>query len=201
MTPSVPLRVQPSAKSNRTIIYNAIRDTCLAGGANSKQREAALEALDKAPNTVRHFIILFRDAGCQYRGLYTFEQDAQVIERIHGIGPKLVRNKMIENFFKYNSGSKRFSKIPTTQHLSVSVDAVSMYQNYWQARHAPHSAPLNSTMSRSATLGSVSSIASQHHQQTPVKTGAGLNNSKRNANEQENESVDINQTTATNNDD
>ncbi|KAK3579812.1 hypothetical protein CHS0354_021003 [Potamilus streckersoni] len=124
------LFVKPSSKSNRHIIINALSHCCLAGSVNTELKNKVLEELAKSD--AKHFIILFRDAGCQYRGLYAYNPDVDEISKIHGVGPKHFNNKMIEKYFKYNSGSKSFSCVTSTKHLSVSIDAIVLHNTVWK---------------------------------------------------------------------
>ncbi|KAL3891227.1 hypothetical protein ACJMK2_003490 [Sinanodonta woodiana] len=124
------LFVKPSSKSNRHIIINALSHCCLAGSVNTELKNKVLEELAKSD--AKHFIILFRDAGCQYRGLYAYNPEVDEISKIHGVGPKHFNNKMIERYFKYNSGSKSFSCVTSTKHLSVSIDAIVLHNAVWK---------------------------------------------------------------------
>ena len=47
-----------------------------------------------------HFVILFRDAGMTYRGLYTYNIEREEVLKIHGVGPKQLTPKMFERFYK-----------------------------------------------------------------------------------------------------
>ena len=49
----------------------------------------------------KHFIILFRDAGLQYRGVYTYYPEREEVFKIQGVGPKQLTNKTIERFYKW----------------------------------------------------------------------------------------------------
>ncbi|XP_069106488.1 calmodulin-regulated spectrin-associated protein 1-like isoform X2 [Argopecten irradians] len=124
------LFVKPSSKSNRHIIINAISHCCLAGSVNSEMKAKVLEEMAKSD--AKHFIILFRDHSCQYRSVYEYYPETEDIYKIHGIGPKQITNKMIEKFYKYNSGSKGFSEISSTKHISVSIDAVAIQSALWK---------------------------------------------------------------------
>lgn len=53
-----------------------------------------------AKSDAKHFLILFRDHSCQFRGLYSFDPDSEDSIKIHGIGPKQITSKMIERFYK-----------------------------------------------------------------------------------------------------
>ncbi|KAI8776658.1 calmodulin-regulated spectrin-associated protein 1, partial [Biomphalaria glabrata] len=128
------LFVKPSAKSNRHIIINALSHCCLAGSVNTEMKNKVLDELAKCE--ANHFLILFRDAGCQYRGLFIFYPETEEAFKIHGVGPKHITNKMCEKFYKYNSGAKSFMEITSTKHLSVSVDAVVLQGTVWKTSKA-----------------------------------------------------------------
>ncbi|XP_066269162.1 calmodulin-regulated spectrin-associated protein 1-like isoform X1 [Branchiostoma lanceolatum] len=64
------LFVKPSTKSNRHIIINALKDCCLAGEVNNQVKGKVLEAL--AMSGSNHYVILFRDARCQFRAVYSY---------------------------------------------------------------------------------------------------------------------------------
>jgi len=58
-----------------------------------------------AKSTAVQFIILFRDAGMQYRGLYTYNPDDTsggeiILTKIHGTGPSKLSSRVMEKFFK-----------------------------------------------------------------------------------------------------
>ena len=53
-----------------------------------------------ARSTTKHFLILFRDHGCQYRGLYSFDPDAEEAYKIIGVGPRQLGSSMVERFYK-----------------------------------------------------------------------------------------------------
>jgi calmodulin-regulated spectrin-associated protein len=53
-----------------------------------------------ARSTAKHFLILFRDAGCQYRGLYSFDPDSEEAYKIVGVGPRQLTSEMVEKFYK-----------------------------------------------------------------------------------------------------
>ncbi|KAK3087075.1 hypothetical protein FSP39_001312 [Pinctada imbricata] len=129
------LFVKPSAKSNRHIIINSITQCILAGPVNADQKNKVLEELAKSD--AKHFVILFRDHSCQYRSLYSFDPDMEEAHKIHGVGPKQLTNKMIERFYKYNSGGKNFSEVTSTKHLSVSIDAVVIHNALWKTSKVP----------------------------------------------------------------
>uniref|UniRef100_A0A8C2XWT7 CKK domain-containing protein n=1 Tax=Capra hircus TaxID=9925 RepID=A0A8C2XWT7_CAPHI len=122
---------EPSAKSNKHIIQNALAHCCLAGKVNEGQKKKILEEMEKSD--ANNFLILFRDSGCQFRSLYAYCPDTEEISKLAGIGPKSVTKKMIEGLYKYNSDRKQFSHIPAKT-LSASVDAITIHSHLWQAK-------------------------------------------------------------------
>lgn len=122
---------EPSAKSNKHIIQNALAHCCLAGKVNEGQKKKILEEMEKSD--ANNFLILFRDSGCQFRSLYTYCPETEEINKLTGIGPKSITKKMIEGLYKYNSDRKQFSHIPAKT-LSASVDAITIHSHLWQTK-------------------------------------------------------------------
>ncbi|XP_072560132.1 calmodulin-regulated spectrin-associated protein 2-like isoform X2 [Paramormyrops kingsleyae] len=122
---------EPSAKSNKHIIQNALAHCCLAGKVNEGQKNKILEEMEKSE--ANNFLILFRDSGCQFRSVYTYFPETEEITKLAGIGPKTITHKMIEGLYKYNSDRKQFSHIPAKT-MSASVDAVTIYSHLWQTK-------------------------------------------------------------------
>ncbi|XP_032426756.1 calmodulin-regulated spectrin-associated protein 1a isoform X2 [Xiphophorus hellerii] len=122
---------EPSSKSNKPIIINAIAHCCLAGKVNEVQKNVTLEELEKCESN--HLFILFRDGGCQFRAIYTYSPDTEVIIKYTGIGPRAITQKMIDKLYKYNSDRKQFTVIPAKT-VSVSVDALTIHNHLWQIR-------------------------------------------------------------------
>ncbi|XP_030063469.1 calmodulin-regulated spectrin-associated protein 1 isoform X2 [Microcaecilia unicolor] len=125
---------EPSSKSNKHIIHNAISHCCLAGKVNESQKNSILEELEKCDSN--HYIILFRDAGCQFRALYSYYPDSEEIYKLTGMGPKSITKKMIDKLYKYSSDRKQFNVIPSKT-MSVSVDALTIHNHLWQAKRPP----------------------------------------------------------------
>merc|ERR1712008_286906 len=110
---------EPTTKSNRTIVLNAIEFVVFPGVVNADTRNRVLDVIDRCD--CPHFLLLFRDAKCQFRGLYAYYPDTEEVYKIYGTGPKQVTENMFETFFKYNSGGKKFTKIHTKS-LTVTID-------------------------------------------------------------------------------
>ncbi|CAG5864153.1 unnamed protein product [Menidia menidia] len=122
---------EPSAKSNKHIIQNALAHCCLAGKVNEAQKNKILEEMEKSG--ANNFLVLFRDAGCQFRSLYTYCPEMEEINKLAGIGPKSITRKMVDGLYKYNSDKKQFSQIPAKT-MSASVDAVTIHNHLWQTK-------------------------------------------------------------------
>ncbi|KAM6902080.1 calmodulin-regulated spectrin-associated protein 1a [Xenentodon cancila] len=122
---------EPSSKSNKPIIINAIAHCCLAGKVNEIQKNVILEELEKCESN--HLIILFRDSGCQFRAIYSYSPDTEEIIKFTGTGPRSISHKMIDKLYKYSSDRKQFTVIPAKT-VSVSVDALTIHNYLWQVK-------------------------------------------------------------------
>lgn len=122
---------EPSAKSNKFIIHNALSHCCLAGKVNEPQKNRILEEIEKSK--ANHFLILFRDSSCQFRALYTLSGETEELSRLAGYGPRTVTPAMVEGIYKYNSDRKRFTQIPAKT-MSMSVDAFTIQGHLWQTK-------------------------------------------------------------------
>ena len=89
---------EPTSKSNRTIVLNAIEYVVFPGVVNAETRNRVLDVIDRCD--CPHFLLLFRDAKCQFRGLYAYYPDTEEVYKIYGTGPKQVTENMYECFFK-----------------------------------------------------------------------------------------------------
>ncbi|KAI6173630.1 Patronin [Aphelenchoides besseyi] len=123
-------------KSNRPLIMNALQYSVFPGAVSNDQRNKVQAAL--AQSDSKHFLLLFRDQRSQYRGLYTWDQQSDTIYRIDGAGPKIVKEEMMQQMFKYDSGNKHFNHIPT-KHLSATIDGFTLLDHFWNKPKIPHS--------------------------------------------------------------
>lgn len=80
------------------IILNAVEYCVFPGAVNMQAKRLVLEEIQRAE--VKHFLILFRDAGCQFRALYSYCPETEEIIKLYGTGPKLVTDRMFDKFFK-----------------------------------------------------------------------------------------------------
>ncbi|XP_034402638.1 calmodulin-regulated spectrin-associated protein 1-B-like [Cyclopterus lumpus] len=122
---------EPSSKSNKPIIINAIAHCCLAGKVNETQKNVILEELEKCESN--HLIILFRDGGCQFRAIYSYSPDTEEIIKFTGTGPRSIGRKMIDKLYKYSSDRKQFNVVPAKS-VSVSVDALTIHNQLWHVK-------------------------------------------------------------------
>ncbi|XP_017760212.1 PREDICTED: patronin isoform X9 [Eufriesea mexicana] len=122
---------QPTTKSNRGIMLNAVEYCVFPGTVNKEAKRRVLDEIARSES--KHFLILFRDAGCQFRALYSYCPDREDVSKLYGIGPKQVTDKMFDKFFKYNSGAKCFSQVHT-KHLTVTIDAFTIHNSLWQGK-------------------------------------------------------------------
>ncbi|XP_026159369.1 calmodulin-regulated spectrin-associated protein 3-like isoform X2 [Mastacembelus armatus] len=120
---------EPSFKSNKFIIHNALSRCCLAGKVNETQKNKIIEEMEKSP--ANHFLILFRDSSCQFRGVYTMNPDSQELIRLAGMGPRTISSTQVESIYKYSSDRKQFSTIPSKT-MGMSVDAFTIPSHLWQ---------------------------------------------------------------------
>ncbi|XP_014677218.1 PREDICTED: calmodulin-regulated spectrin-associated protein 2-like [Priapulus caudatus] len=123
------LFVKPSGKSNRTIVTNAISHRCLAGTVNADTKRRVLDTLARSDRT--HFLVLFRDAGCQFRSLYAHDGERDRVTKLYGSGPRVITHAMMSRFYKYESGAKQFVEIHS-KHLSATIDALTIDDRFWQ---------------------------------------------------------------------
>lgn len=96
--PTLKLYAKVQPKSNRSLIMNALQYSVFPGAVSNDQRNKVQAAL--AQSDSKHFLVLFRDHKCQYRGLYTWDQQSDTVQRIEGTGPKIAKEEMMSLMFK-----------------------------------------------------------------------------------------------------
>lgn len=81
---------------------NAIEYCVFPGEVNRNAKNRILEEINRADATnSKHFLVLFRDARCQFRALYSYFPENEEVTKVCGTGPKQVTEKMFDKFFKY----------------------------------------------------------------------------------------------------
>ncbi|KAF3858367.1 hypothetical protein F7725_011568 [Dissostichus mawsoni] len=111
---------EPSAKSNKHIIQNALAHCCLAGKVNEGQKNKILDEMEKSE--ANNFLVCVQ-----------LLPETEEITKLAGIGPRSITTKMIEGLYKYNSDRKQFSQIPAKT-MSASVDAITIASHLWQTK-------------------------------------------------------------------
>ncbi|KAF1746918.1 hypothetical protein GCK72_023376 [Caenorhabditis remanei] len=134
--PTHKLFAKTVTKSNRGLINNALQFSVFPGAVNNATRQATITQM--ASSSSKHFLLLFRDQKCQYRGLYTWDEVSDTAVKISGQGPPKCTEAMMNMMFKYDSGAKNFSQI-ATKHLSATIDGFAILDQYWQKPRIPHS--------------------------------------------------------------
>lgn len=89
---------QPATKSNRGIILNAVEYCVFPGVVNRDAKQKVLDKINRSE--AKHFLILFRDAGCQFRALYSYWPENESVIKLYGTGPSQVDEFMFDKFFK-----------------------------------------------------------------------------------------------------
>nr|XP_032802805.1 calmodulin-regulated spectrin-associated protein 1-like [Petromyzon marinus]XP_032802806.1 calmodulin-regulated spectrin-associated protein 1-like [Petromyzon marinus] len=126
------LFVEPSSKTNRSLVQNAVSHCCLAGKVNENQKLKVLQELEMCD--APHFLILFRPGGgWQFRALYAHYPETGAVWRLCGLGPaSLTAGSLTERataLYKYSSAHKGFLQLPASRSLGPSVDAFTLKQN------------------------------------------------------------------------
>ncbi|KAK1803149.1 hypothetical protein P4O66_021682 [Electrophorus voltai] len=122
---------EPSLKSNKFIIHNALSHCCLAGKVNESQKNKIMEEMEKS--SANHFLILLRDANCQFRAIYTLDGQSDELQRLCGVGPRVICCSAMEAIYKYSSDRKQFSVLPSRT-VSMSVDAFTIPAHLWNTK-------------------------------------------------------------------
>jgi len=119
------------AKTNKNLIRNAITFSCLPGKVNENNRQKILPFLDSMDGG--HYMILFRDNKQQFRGVYYFDVQVETLSKVAGVGPFTVVPNMVLHLYKYNSGKRTFTKIPSKT-LSYGVEAFTLKNQIWNQK-------------------------------------------------------------------
>ncbi|XP_067296588.1 calmodulin-regulated spectrin-associated protein 3 isoform X2 [Pseudorasbora parva] len=122
---------EPSFKSNKFIIHNALSRCCLAGKVNESQKNKIMEEMEKS--SASHFLILLRDSSCQFRAIYTPDGQSEELHRLCGVGPRVISSSAVETIYKYSSERKQFNTLPSRT-LSMTVDAFTIPAHLWHTK-------------------------------------------------------------------
>ncbi|XP_031621002.1 patronin-like [Contarinia nasturtii] len=115
---------QPTTKSNRGIILNAVEYCVFPGVVNRDAKQKVLDKINRSD--AKHFLILFR-------ALYSYWPENESVLKLYSTGLSQVDEFMFDKFFKYNSGGKCFSQIHT-KHSTVTIDVFTIHNSLWQGK-------------------------------------------------------------------
>ena len=104
--------------------------TVLAGESNKAEREQVLRIIDETEYA--YYIIMFRGnlGRSDFRALYCHEGGSPDISgtvcKLHGPSniPEILEDKMIEKFFRYESGAKSFKELVGIKGFTLTTDAI-----------------------------------------------------------------------------
>ncbi|KAJ1362998.1 hypothetical protein KIN20_022742 [Parelaphostrongylus tenuis] len=105
--PTHKLFAKAAPKSNRGLVVNALQYSVFPGAVNDATRVKTMS--DLTASDAKHFLVLFRDHKCQYRGLYSWDQVSDTAVKISGQGPSKCSESIMKLMFKYDSGAKNFT--------------------------------------------------------------------------------------------
>ncbi|XP_032939710.1 calmodulin-regulated spectrin-associated protein 3-like [Catharus ustulatus] len=84
-------------------------------------------------SSAQQLLILFRDGGCQFRGVYALGGIPPTLKRLSGSGPRNVPLQTVEALYKYQSDQRRFCRLPART-MSGSVDAFTIPGHLWHPK-------------------------------------------------------------------
>jgi calmodulin-regulated spectrin-associated protein len=128
--------------SNKKLLKNALMTVCLAGETNKVEREQVLKVLEETDFT--YYVVMFRGnlGRSDYRALYCHEGGGEgsgisgTVYKLHGppTVPDVLEDKMIEKFFRYESGSKAFKELTGIKSFTLTTDAITIKPAYLQKK-------------------------------------------------------------------
>ncbi|GBG26234.1 Calmodulin-regulated spectrin-associated protein 1 [Hondaea fermentalgiana] len=137
--PEIPPTIEIATKSNLKLIMNAITHVCLAGAHHAQRRERVLGGLEERAAsgepefTNAQYVILFRnEVALKFRGVYVVDRVTRDLRKVQGAKqlPAVVDAAMVDSFYKYNTGQKRFSRI-STKSITKTTDAVALNPKFF----------------------------------------------------------------------
>ena len=142
--PKPPTAKEPSSKKDklnfgkikgkRKNIMNALKEVCLSGEVNKPKLSEMFEKLAGLEED-KSLLILFNDqlGRLDYKGMFVYESNNENWSVIDG---KLyfdnLKLEMINKYYKYDSGTKKFTELTNTKSLSSIVDAISIKPEFFK---------------------------------------------------------------------
>uniref|UniRef100_A0AC35UG23 Protein kinase domain-containing protein n=1 Tax=Rhabditophanes sp. KR3021 TaxID=114890 RepID=A0AC35UG23_9BILA len=97
--PTLKLFGKKAPKSNRGLIVNSLNFSVFPGAVWNEQKSKVQAAL--AQSDAKHFLVLFRDQKCQYRGLYTWDESSDTVYRLGIERERLLYMKHVISALEY----------------------------------------------------------------------------------------------------
>jgi|EP01049_Picozoa_sp_SAG25_P007293 hypothetical protein len=103
-------------------------------GPRNPERLLVMELLEKYDG-YNFLILLGRGNGQPFRALYVSNHDGSGSQKIYGMGPPTLEDKMVETAYKYDCGHKEFRAMSTNAIGNTCV-AVVMLPKYYRSNKA-----------------------------------------------------------------
>lgn len=120
--------ILPRKRNNHILIRNAISRS-LEGAANEVALRKMLESIEANSESCDHFLILFR-RGQYFSGLYKYEEGQDIVTKIDGSGPKIIKNEDIQLYYKFDPPKRQFTEIQT-KNIGPTISAISLKDHVW----------------------------------------------------------------------
>lgn len=144
------LFTKPIVKTNHVIIQNAIMK-CLEGAVNADLLKRMQAIIADNMKSCVHFLILFRNR-IQFRGLYSYDEKTDKINKLDGVGPKSIKNVDIFKYYKFDSSRREFLEVQT-RNIGLTIIAFTIHDHLWPKR--------SSHLTQQDTTNEVSSTTNQ----------------------------------------
>ena len=121
--------------TNRKMVRLALKHRCLAGGHVAQTQMEVLHCLDDCTMTSQFLILFGKLNGNKFRGLYAVaskKSGETGSVKIYGTGPSRIKNDMVKDYYRYNSGQKSFVVLRGAKSATSTTCAVSLHPGCYQ---------------------------------------------------------------------
>lgn len=107
-------------------MINAITHVIFPGELNRKERERLIDIIDASQH--EFFIFLFKEYSRKMiKGIYTFDSTQVYLRKIYGEkSPQDITADMVQEFYRFDSGSREFKKVDGCRSFSLSIHAIDL---------------------------------------------------------------------------
>lgn len=107
-------------------MVNAITYVVFPGELNRKERERLTEIIEGSQH--EFFVFLFKEYSRKMiKGIYVFDSSQTVLRKIHGEkSPPEITAEMVQEFYKYDNGSREFKRLDGCRSFSFSISAIDL---------------------------------------------------------------------------